>query len=56
MNWNSYADANLRDSTKVYEEEYASSWSNGMTPTAIEKYKEKARPINIENSNLYNIT
>ena len=45
-----------RDSTKVYEEAYVSDWNSDLTPKATETAKEKARPIDVKESNLYNIT
>jgi hypothetical protein len=56
MNWNSFDNTISRDTTKVYEEPYTSSWENNLTPKAIENYKEKARGVEVEKSNLYNIT
>lgn len=50
---------NMRQPDKIYEEEYVSSWSDtesGLAPMELEPYKEKARIISIEKSNLYNIT
>lgn len=49
----------MRQPDKIYEEEYISSWSDtesGLTPLELELFKEKARIISIEKSNLYNIT
>lgn len=45
-----------RSSEKVYEENYVRSWSADLKPRVTENYTEKARPISIENSNVYNIT
>ena len=61
MNWDAYADGDKRDTDKVYEEEYTSSWSlneaeNKVLPAAIEKYKEKMRLVDLEESNIFNLT
>lgn len=45
-----------RDSSKVYEESYTSAWTADLKPKMTKNYQEKARPIKIENSNIYNIT
>lgn len=49
----------LRRMDKVYENDYVASWeeSNGaMKPSEFVKFKEKERIIEIEKSNMYNIT
>ena len=60
MDWSSFAYSNLRDPHKVYEEEYVSAWrttDDFLTyPQEIEGFREKWRPINVSESNLYNIT
>ena len=57
MNWKSFADGiSARSSNKVYEEPYTSSWTTDLAPSANENYREMARTIECENSNLYNIT
>ena len=57
MNWKSFADGiSARSSNKVYEEPYTSSWTTDLAPSATENYREMARAIECENSNLYNIT
>jgi hypothetical protein len=60
MDWTSYANADMRDSDKIYEEAYVSSWTvseeNEIIPTATESYREKLRMIETSNSNYYNIT
>lgn len=51
--------AKLRQSNKIYEEEYIASWKddNGkLTPMELVDFKEKARLIKVEKSNRYNIT
>jgi len=56
MNWDAFADGKQRDPHIVYEEEYTSSWDNDLRPLAFENFREKARSIEVEKSNLYNIT
>ena len=67
MDWSSYTqlanDGSIqkRDSDKVYEDEYVSSWqpdSNDeyLVPKASECYKEKERLVDFEESNKYNLT
>ena len=58
MNWNSFKndEGNQRQSYKVYEEPYATSWDNNLVPLHMENYREKARAVESEKSNLYNIT
>ena len=62
MDWSSYSQGidKLKDPHKVYEDEYVSSWQldNSMTlqPKYVEGYKEKWRPIEVSESNIYNIT
>lgn len=49
----------LRDSNKIYENPYISNWAviNGqLRPIAVEPFVEKARYIDCQNSNKYNIT
>lgn len=40
----------------VYEDPYASNWDDNLRPTNVITLQEKARIIEVENSNLYNIT
>lgn len=69
MDWSSFdgvldeseraKNAKLRQSNKIYEEEYIASWKddNGkLTPMELVDFKEKARLIKVEKSNRYNIT
>jgi hypothetical protein len=56
MNWYSFKEGTGRDPHKVYEEPYATNWNEVLQPLNVEEYKEKARPISVENSNIYNIT
>lgn len=69
MDWSSFdgvldeseraKNAKLRQSNKIYEEEYIASWrdDNGkLTPMELVNFKEKARLIKVEKSNRYNIT
>ena len=45
-----------RLANKIYENEYVSSWSDGLIPTKVESAREKERSVSAENSNIYNIT
>ena len=50
-----------RDPHKVYEEEFVTSWevdvvNDELFPTNVENFKEKWRAVDIEESNIYNIT
>lgn len=56
MNWSAFIDNESRDEKKVYEEPYPTSWTNTLTPQSYEDKREKARAVEIEKSNLYNIT
>ena len=60
MDWAQFTGYNPPcDSTKVYEDEYVSSWtSNGdmMSASAVERTKEKERLVDLEESNIYNIS
>ena len=61
MNWNSFSDAGNRDTDKIYEEEYSGSWDYNsekdiLIPNTIVSYKEKERMIDLEESNIYNLT
>lgn len=69
MDWSSFdgvldeseraKNSKLRQSNKIYEEEYIASWKddNGkLTPMELVDFKEKARLIKVEKSNRYNIT
>ena len=63
MDWSHYTAAE-RDSTKIYEDDYVSSWTvkeqDGMAAALVPTEKtiglEKCRYINCVNSNKYNIT
>lgn len=49
----------LRRLDKIYDEEYISSWrldGDKMVPRALEPFREKARIVEAEKSNIYNIT
>lgn len=53
------ANSNLRQSNKVYEEEYIASWQDDggkLVPMELVDFREKARLIDVEKSNRYNIT
>lgn len=54
MDWNSFDTG--RDSSKIYEEEYTLSWDNNLNPLETEPAKEKERMIDLEESNIYNLT
>lgn len=56
MNWLSFEDGPQRVATKIYEEPYTLTWDENDQPSEIQAYKEKERPIEIKDSNLYNIT
>lgn len=60
MNYDAYPPINGGRSTSIiYEEEYPASWnSNGTTLTVVrtEKCKEKERLVELEESNIYNLT
>lgn len=65
MDWSSYADGNdteKRAEDKIYEEPYVSSWQSNdenstvLVPKAVETYKEKERLLDVEESNIYNLT
>ena len=59
MNWDAYADGPNRDTSKVYEEEYTSSWAlqdEKLVPVAVEEYKEKERLVDLQESNIFNLT
>ena len=54
----------LRRTDKIYEEEYISSWehipaidgNDSLIPRTMENFKEKLRLIDLEKSNIYNLT
>ena len=54
MNWGSFN--TIRANNIVYENEYVSSWTNELIPQTLENAREKARPIDVKESNIYNIT
>ena len=61
MDWSSFSDQFQRDSSKVYENEHATSWTyneskNDLEPTAVARSREKERIIEVKDSNVYNIT
>ena len=64
MDWSAYTQYNgsslqLRDSNKVYEEEYVSSWQmqqDKLIAANTEYYKEKERLVDFKESNKYNLT
>ena len=59
MDWTAYANSANRDTEKIYEEEYTTSWAesgNKLIATGTEPYKEKAREIDAKESNIFNLT
>ena len=59
MNWNSIGEASFRQPDRIYEDSYVSSWEvsdNKLVPAGTENAREKERPVEIEESNIYNIT
>jgi hypothetical protein len=54
MNWGSFNGA--RSSDVVYEDEFVSAWTDELVPVSIIAAREKARPIDVKESNIYNIT
>lgn len=58
MDWSSFAFSQDigRDKHKVYEEPFTVAWTADLNPTQIQQYREKARPVEADQSNLYNIT
>jgi len=69
MDWSSFdgvldekervANSNLRQANKIYEEEYIASWQDDggkLSPMELVDFREKARLIDVEKSNRYNIT
>ena len=59
MDWSSFSFSNDRDPTRVYEEEYVSSWdfeNSAFRPKSVQGAREKWRAIDTEESNVYNIT
>ena len=46
----------LRSSAKIYEEPFPTEWSTDLTPGGYIDYKEKARVVTADKSNLYNLT
>ena len=59
MDWSSYSSQRSRRTDTVYEDEYVSSWQlqdGALAPRYTEGFREKQRPIDVSESNLYNIT
>ena len=61
MDWSSYDNASLRDSHKIYEDIYISSWryddnSAIYKPDTVTSLQEKERMVDLEESNIYNLT
>lgn len=58
MDWSAYLGEG-RLSSKIYEDDYITSWTvenNVLTPAGREGLKEKQRLLEVEESNIYNIT
>ena len=62
MDWSSYSWAEERQEDIIYEDEYVSSWETNSdyeffpAENGIERFKEKLRYVEAEESNIYNIT
>lgn len=56
MDWSAYDDGLHRLSGEVYEDPYITNWDENLKATGFSELEPKARIIEIENSNLYNIT
>lgn len=56
MDHSSFLDGFHRSPNKVYEEAFATAWTTNLQPVGIEYAREKARAIDVSESNLYNIT
>ena len=60
MSWDGYNSEGEQASNKVYENEYVSSWelntNNILIPKNVVRAREKERPVEISDSNIYNIT
>lgn len=65
MDWTAYSNIkngnewSTRESNKVYEDEYIGSWkivNNSYAPSEVVYTKEKERMVDLEESNIYNLT
>ena len=56
MNQSAFEGQYTRSSNKLYEETYVTSWDEDLNPIASKSYQIKARPVEVKNSNIYNIT
>ena len=60
MDWSAFSNSELnRKSNILYEDAYVSSWQldgDDIKPRAVENLREKERPIEISESNYYNVT
>ena len=62
MDWSSFytplnvIETDIRSPKKVYEEAYVTDWDGNLNPVTLERAREKARTIEISESNIYNIT
>ena len=57
MKWESNApDSFIRDKKIVYEDAYVSQWNDNLLAQKVEASREKERIVEIQESNIYNIT
>ena len=56
MNQTPFREGASRETSKIYEEPYPTSFKLDSTPDTYEYGQEKARPVTVDKSNLYNIT
>ena len=59
MDWGSYSSSEQRSSSIIYDDAYIGNWdvsSNSLVPVETVPAREKYRFIDIEESNIYNIT
>lgn len=59
MDWSHYIDKDTRQSNKIYDDAYTSSWAiqdGKFVSNEIAPSREKARIVECINSNKYNIT
>ena len=59
MDWSAYGSGRQED--KIYEDEFVSSWNydedtEELIPARVESLKEKYRLVNLQKSNIYNLT
>lgn len=60
MDWSSYPYGDSLSNNKIYEDEYATTWginkNNELVAEKVEPPKEKSRLVDLEESNIYNLT